>query len=191
MVTTLTATTLTRLITGSPIFLIIDYQFVDILHRVVIPITHLLTILLRHIMDHLTASLLEVRIDGDPVHLNGTDQGSIDPTSITAPTWMTNLSTVHQKTVPDHFPRVHITEKGPQITPPLLHPTLTVLHHPHITVKMALRLHQRITNAHRHHLRKNKSSWKDPHQEKSTTDQGPLLAHHLTTATVSAKSLQS
>jgi hypothetical protein len=190
MVTTPTATILTRPTTGSPISLITDYQFVDILHQVIVPITHLLTILLLHIMDHLTESLLEVRIDGDPVHLNGTDQRSIDPTSITAPTWMTNLTTAHQKMDPDHFPRVHITEKGPQITPPLLHPTLTVLHHPHITVKTALRLHRHITNAHRHLLRKNKSSWKAPLQEKSTTDQVPLLAHHLTAATVLAKSLQ-
>jgi hypothetical protein len=59
---------------------------------------------------------------------------------------------------------------------------LTVLHHPRITVKMALRL--------RHRMRKNKSSWKDPRQEKSTTDQAPLLAHNPTVATVSAKSLQ-
>jgi hypothetical protein len=173
MVTTPTATTPTRLTTGSPISLTIDYQFVDILHQVIVPIvpiTHLLTILLHHIMDHLTESLLEARIDGDLVHLNGMDQKSIDPTSITAPTWMTNRTTVHQKTDPDHFPRVHITQKGPQVTRPLLHPTLTVLHHPHIMVRTALHLHHRITNAHRHHLRKNKSSWKDPHQEKCTTD---------------------
>jgi hypothetical protein len=86
---------------------------------------------------------------------------------------MMNLTTAHQKTDANHFPRVHITEK-------ITHPTLTV-HHPHITVKTSLHLHHRITNAHRHHLRKNKSSWKDR----------PLLAHHLTVATVSAKPLQS
>jgi hypothetical protein len=84
MVTTPTATTLTRPIIGSPTFLIIDYQFVDILHQVVVPIAHLLIIPLLHIMDRLMGSLLEVKIDGDPVHLNGTDQRSIDPTSIMA-----------------------------------------------------------------------------------------------------------
>jgi hypothetical protein len=68
MAITPTVITLTRPTTGSLISLI-DYQFVDILHQVIT------TLLLLQIMDHLTESLL-----------NGTDERSIDPTFIMAPT---------------------------------------------------------------------------------------------------------
>jgi hypothetical protein len=164
MVITLTATTLTRP-TKSPISLIIVYQFVDILHQVIILITHLHTIL-PHTTGHLTGALLRVyledRIDGNLVLAMRNilaDQINIDQSSIIAPTWMTNLTMVHQKMC--QFTTTHITKRGLQITCHLLHRILTVLHDPHIIMKTALRLHRRIMNVHLHHhphLRKNKGS---------------------------------